>query len=130
MNAHILDLIPRKVCDFDDKIAQASVTAGSTSSVVSFRTKMGKQAYLVAISTAIDSAGVANVVYSLKQDTAKVWPYANLNVQISDPALWSFLPHPIPLNQNALIELSFVNSGAAAYNCTGRVIIYYAEIDK
>lgn len=128
--SHILDLIPRKVCDFDDKFGLVSIPAGTTTDILNFRTKTGKHAFLVGLSTAAESAGIQYLTYDVKQDTSKIWPYGSINVQLSDPAIWSFLPFPISLNQNALIQVSATNAGPAAYNATARLMIYYAEIDK
>jgi hypothetical protein len=127
-----VEISTRPVIDFDDQYASASVSANAGNNVVapatiiSFRTKTGKKAFLTKIGNAVQAGGESFITFRLLQNKARIYPYDGSQNQWGDPAWLQPLPYRIELPSNALIEITCDNSDAAiAYIATARVFIEY-----
>lgn len=121
-------LLDKPVVDFEDRSDEVSVAASTTDAeVLSFRSKAGKTGYVVAFRHAWDSAIDGDARVSLEINGAKRYPYNDLRVQYAPPEQDTWLPVPIPIEQNSRIRVLGTNNNAASGNIAARVIIYYTD---
>ncbi len=119
--------LPKPPISADDRAGSVSVPAGGVdTALVSFRTKVNLRCFIVALATNTEGSP-SDIVYNLKADGSKVFPWADFNVSPADPSLWVYLPFPIEVGQNTEISVTARNNGGAAVICTGRVIVMYTE---
>lgn len=120
----------KKVIDFEDKFFQSAVLSFGTNGniLVDFRTKSGKQAYIVAHRMAWDSGLDPNVTLRLLVEGHNQYPYDNTTVQLAPPEQEVFLPTPIPVGQNARIQTTADIAGSTNGRVTSRVMIAYTDL--
>lgn len=122
------DFLPGPVVHGEDRFLTTAVASGGAeTTVLTFRTQMGRRPFVVALATNTSGAA-SDIVWSLKSDGAKMFPYSDFSVSPSDPSLWSYLPFPVEVPQNAEISVTAKNSGGASANCTARVVVFYTDL--
>lgn len=115
--------------DFDDRADEVSIAAGATGTeILSFRVKPGFRALIVAIRPSWEAAGDRQITVRplVNGNPLRIDAYRRIDVQIAAPEQDTYLPVPIPVEQNARIQILADNAdGANAYFATCRVIVYY-----
>ena len=122
------DFLPGPVVYFDDRFLTTAVpSGGAETTVLTFRTQVGRRPFVVTLATHT-SGSASSIVWSLKSDGSKMFPYSEFSVSPSDPSLWRFLPYPVEVPQNAEISVTAKNSGGASADCTARVMVFYTDL--
>lgn len=139
-----VDLATRRPIAFLDENTETGTKvqpASTGNKIMSFRTPAGAESEITDYRQAWDAGLDTFLSHYLKVNGAIVWPFQTRNetnptyvgskVQIAPPEQDVALPRPIPVGQNALVEMYVdVAAGAAAGNVTGRIIIKSYDLER
>jgi hypothetical protein len=125
----ITDLIPEKIVGAEDIFGDITLGTSASSVICGRILKLGLNFWLSHVGFDVDIGGIADVRFSVTIDKVRVWPYHDMQTQISLPLDISELPYPVQLKSSALLELLAINTSSTTnYKVAGRLIGYYTEI--
>jgi hypothetical protein len=147
MSSPMVRIASKPVVDSDDLYITGSVSASGSGVLLDntlypsggfwpagFRTRHGKQGYIVGIRNAVSAGGSAYATFHLLLDGVRAHSqpakaYGSFPNQLGDPAQDTYLPVRIPVGQGQLVQATADNSdGSNAYDFTVRVLIEYEDI--